>query len=76
VRRRTITHGHCLNRSRRNHLFRILIVDDHARLRDGLPRIFEASPGLSVAGEAVNGEEAVIEVREGGFEARQLFCSS
>jgi two-component system, NarL family, nitrate/nitrite response regulator NarL len=38
---------------------RILIADDHAIFRDGLRRLLEAEPGLSVVGEASDGDEAV-----------------
>lgn len=38
---------------------RILIADDHPVVRQGLRRIVEEAPGLIVAGEAGNGDEAV-----------------
>ncbi len=38
---------------------RILIVDDHAIVREGLRALIEGKPDLEVAGEAANGEEAV-----------------
>lgn len=38
---------------------RILLADDHPVVRQGLRRILEDSPGLVVAGEAVNGDEAI-----------------
>jgi len=38
---------------------RILIVDDHAVVRDGLRMILEAKKDLSVVGTAANGREAV-----------------
>ena len=38
---------------------RILIADDHGIFRDGLRRLLEAEPGLSVVGEAADGAEAV-----------------
>lgn len=37
----------------------ILIVDDHAIVREGLRALIEGKPSLAVAGEAANGEEAV-----------------
>jgi DNA-binding NarL/FixJ family response regulator len=37
----------------------VLIVDDHAIVRDGLRQILEREPGLSVIGEAANGRDAV-----------------
>jgi NarL family two-component system response regulator LiaR len=46
-------------RSRNPDCIRILIVDDHAIVREGLRALIEGKPGLSVAGEAANGEEAV-----------------
>jgi len=38
---------------------RILIVDDHAIVREGLSGLIEAEPGMQVAGEAANGVEGV-----------------
>lgn len=38
---------------------RVLIVDDHAIVRQGLRRILEDSKGLKVGGEAANGVEAL-----------------
>ena len=38
---------------------KILLVDDHAVLRDGLRRIFEREPDLEVVGEAGSGEAAL-----------------
>jgi DNA-binding NarL/FixJ family response regulator len=54
---------------------RILIADDHALVRDGLRRIIEAAPGLSVAGEAKDGDEVIAKVRAGGFEVLLLDMS-
>jgi len=54
---------------------RILIADDHAIVRDGLRRILEGAPGLDVAGEAVDGNEVMARVREGGFELLLLDMS-
>ena len=42
---------------------RLLIVDDHPVVRDGLRGIFESSPEFEVAGEASNGAEAVTRAR-------------
>jgi DNA-binding NarL/FixJ family response regulator len=39
---------------------RILIVDDHAVVRDGVKRIFEEQPGITAFGEASTGPEAVM----------------
>jgi PAS domain S-box-containing protein len=38
---------------------RVLLVDDHATVRDGLRRILTADPELEIVGEASHGEEAV-----------------
>ena len=38
---------------------RILIADDHGIFRDGLRRLLEAEPNMSVVGEAADGAEAV-----------------
>jgi DNA-binding NarL/FixJ family response regulator len=39
---------------------RLLIVDDHPVVRDGLSGIFDSDPGFEVAGEAADGAEAVV----------------
>ena len=41
------------------HPVRILIADDHPIFRDGLRRLLEADPGLTVVGEAADGSEAL-----------------
>ncbi|WP_049622169.1 response regulator [Frateuria defendens] len=38
---------------------RVLVVDDHPVMRDGLRAMITGAPGFIVAGEACNGEEAV-----------------
>ncbi len=43
---------------------RVLLVDDHAVLRDGLRRIFEREPDLEVVGEAETGELALDLVKQ------------
>jgi DNA-binding NarL/FixJ family response regulator len=40
-------------------VIRVLIVDDHAIVRQGLRRILEEAKGVTVAGEAENGVEAL-----------------
>jgi NarL family two-component system response regulator LiaR len=42
---------------------RILIVDDHAIVREGLRALIDGKPGLELAGEAVNGEDALHKAR-------------
>ena len=43
---------------------RIVIADDHPIFRDGLRRLLEAEPGMTVIGEAGDGEQAVERVLE------------
>ena len=38
---------------------RVLIVDDHAMVRQGLRAVLQSYPNIEVVGEAANGEEAV-----------------
>ncbi|MEK6295544.1 MAG: response regulator transcription factor, partial [Paraburkholderia tropica] len=38
---------------------RLVLVDDHPLVRDGLRARLEAVPGLEVAGEAGNADEAI-----------------
>lgn len=40
-------------------LCRLLIVDDHKMMREGLVGLFESEPGLKVVGEAADGSEAI-----------------
>ena len=42
----------------------VLLVDDHAMLREGLRVLIEQEPGLSVTGEAASGQEAIEKFRE------------
>jgi DNA-binding NarL/FixJ family response regulator len=43
---------------------RVLIVDDHAILRDGIRSLIERQEGITVVGEAGNGREAISKVSE------------
>ena len=43
---------------------RVLLVDDHAKVRAALRDLLESYPNLSLVGEACNGEEAIRLVRE------------
>lgn len=43
---------------------RILVVDDHAILRDGIRSLLQMQDGFEVVGEAANGLEAVDRVKE------------
>ena len=40
-------------------MIRVLVVDDHAILRDGIRSILESQEDIIVVGEASNGEEAL-----------------
>jgi len=43
---------------------RILLVDDHAVVRSGLRMLLESKPGIEVAGDAADGDEAIRLARE------------
>src|SRR5512139_1627583 len=43
---------------------RVLIVDDHTLLRDGISALLDLVPDMEVVGEAGNGREALERVRE------------
>jgi two-component system, NarL family, response regulator LiaR len=43
---------------------RVLFVDDHKVMRQGLINLIGAQPGINVAGEASNGKEAIDQVRQ------------
>lgn len=45
--------------ARKSNSCRVLIADDHAVFRDSVRKLIEAEDGFSVAGEAVDGSEAV-----------------
>jgi DNA-binding NarL/FixJ family response regulator len=40
-------------------IIRVLVVDDHQVVREGLRRMLELEKGIQVVGEAMNGEEAI-----------------
>lgn len=44
-------------------LIRVLVVDDHSVVREGLRAILESRQGIEVIGEAGNGEQAVAQAR-------------
>lgn len=41
-------------------IIRVLLVDDHAILRDGLRALLRSVPDIRVVGEAANGKEAIV----------------
>lgn len=47
-----------------NRSIRLLIVDDHPVVRDGLSGIFAGDPAFEVVGQAANGVEAVTQAQE------------
>lgn len=46
----------------RKHPIRVVIVDDHPMVRDGLRSILETYPDLDLVGSLVNGQEAIDQV--------------
>jgi two-component system invasion response regulator UvrY len=56
-------------------VIRILIVDDHAIVRQGLRRILEEAKGMKVAGEDANGVEALKMLRMEKFDVILLDIS-
>jgi DNA-binding NarL/FixJ family response regulator len=42
----------------------ILLVDDHPLVREGLRALLTSLPGMTIVGEADNGEEAVTKAEE------------
>lgn len=54
---------------------RVLVVDDHTIVREGLKRILVDAPDLRVAGEAASGTEAIKLVREGHWDVMLLDVS-
>lgn len=42
-----------------NRTIRVLLVDDHAILRDGLRALLHSAPDIQVVGEAANGKDAI-----------------
>lgn len=49
-------------------MIRILIVDDHAIVRQGLRQVIADAPGLRVTGEAAGGQEALELARQRAFD--------
>ncbi len=53
-------------------MIRVLIADDHPIVRQGLRQILSEISDMAVAGEAVNGQEALDQVRAGGWDVLVL----
>ena len=49
-------------------MIRVLIIDDHALMREGLKQLFALVDDINVAGEATNGDEAIAYVDGGGID--------
>jgi two-component system invasion response regulator UvrY len=49
-------------------MLKILIVDDHPVFRRGVKQIIQETPDLIVAGEAANGQEALLEAETGDYD--------
>jgi DNA-binding NarL/FixJ family response regulator len=47
-----------------SHAIRILVVDDHPVLRDGVAAILETQPDMMLVGEARDGADAIVRFRE------------
>ena len=54
----------CRRMTTRNDPIRILIVDDHAPLREAVRQLLESRREFEVCGEAENGEQAVVKAAE------------
>jgi two-component system invasion response regulator UvrY len=56
-------------------MIRVLLVDDHSIVRDGLKRILAATTDLAVAGEAASGEAALALVKDNDYDVAMLDMS-
>jgi two-component system, NarL family, invasion response regulator UvrY len=56
-------------------MINVFIADDHAILRDGLKRILAEERGINVSGEAENGKEAILKLRDGNWDILLLDIS-
>lgn len=43
---------------------RVVLVDDHAMVREGIRHVLATSPGIDIVGEAANGDSALHTIRE------------
>jgi DNA-binding NarL/FixJ family response regulator len=56
-------------------MIRVLLVDDHSIMRDGLKRILAATTDLEVVGEAASGEAALALVKANDYDVAMLDMS-
>lgn len=56
-------------------MIRLVIADDHTIMREGLKRILHGAEDIEIVGEAVDGHNALAEVRRGGFDQLLLDLS-
>ena len=56
-------------------MIKIVIADDHAIVREGLKRIVSAAEGMEVVGEASDGIEVLLRVRDLSFDVLMLDLS-
>ncbi len=49
-------------------MIRVLIADDHVIVRSGLKQLFELMGDITVAGEAINGDEVLAALQPGKFD--------
>ncbi len=56
-------------------MIKLLVADDHTLVREGLKQILSAAADLQVAGEAIDGDEALRKVREAEFDVVLLDMS-
>ncbi len=56
-------------------MIRILVVDDHAIVREGLKQILSDVNGMSVSDEAAGGQEALAKIRSAAFDVILLDIS-
>ena len=56
-------------------MIRVLLVDDHSIVRDGLKRILAATTDLQVAGEAASGEAALALVKANDYDVAMIDMS-
>ena len=67
-----ISQGYCFNaRESAAATVRVLLVEDHAMVREGLRGVLDGYADIPVAGEAADGEEAIVQRRGHGHQFAQ-----